>query len=137
MQWSDVTRPPSTRVLRQFAALWLVCFLALAAVRWYGGKQGAATVVMGSAAVLIGVPGLILPAVMRPIYTGWMIAVFPIGWTVARIVLSAVFYVVVTPIGLLFRMLGRDVLHRRRASRSTYWTEKPQARAAADYLRQY
>ena len=137
MQWSDVIKPPSKKVLRQFAGLWLAFFLGLAAVRWFGGKQGTLTQVMAGAAILIGVPGLLMPAFIRPIFTGWMIAAFPIGWTVARVVLAAVFYLVVTPIAFVFRLMGRDVLHRRRATPVSYWTDKRQAGGPADYLRQY
>ena len=137
MQWSDVIKPPSQKTLRQFAGLFLVIFLGWAALRWFGGKQGVVTQVMAGAAILFGVPGLLVPTLIRPIYTGWMIAAFPIGWTVARLVLGIVFFLVVTPIAFVFRLMGRDALHRRRAAPATYWKDKPQASGLSDYLRQY
>ena len=137
MQWSDVIKPPSKKVLRQFAGLWLAFFLGFAAIRWFGGKQGTITQVMAGAAILIGVPGLLMPALIRPIFTGWMIAAFPIGWTVARVVLAIVFFLVVTPIAFVFRLMGRDVLHRRRAAQVSYWKDKRQPGGPTDYLRQY
>jgi hypothetical protein len=65
-----------------------------------------------------------------------MIAAFPIGWTVSRVVLGAVFFLVLTPIGVVFRLTGRDALRVRRTSRTSYWTDKRQAGALSDYLRQ-
>jgi len=61
-------------------------------------------------------------AVRRPFYLAWMYAVYPIGWTVSHVILAAVFYVVLTPIGLMLRALGRDPIARRvEPSRESYW----------------
>ncbi len=73
-------------------------FLGLAAWRWFGGREDAWAVGLGVMAVVVGVIGLAFPPAIRPIYTGWMIAAFPIGWTVSRVVLGVVFFLVVTPI---------------------------------------
>ncbi|MEO7192307.1 MAG: SxtJ family membrane protein [Vicinamibacterales bacterium] len=135
MQWSEVTKAPSQKHLRQFAGLFLVIFLGMAATRWFGGRHDLTARVLAVAAVVVGVTGLAAPSLVRPIYTGWMIAAFPIGWTVSRLVLLAIFFLVVTPIGLAFRLFGRDALHLRRHTPTTYWTAKPQAKTA-DYLRQ-
>jgi hypothetical protein len=136
MQWTDVIKRPPSRVLRQFAGLWLIFFVGLAAWRWFGGRQDSWAVGLASAGVVIGLAGMAVPAIVRPIFTGWMIAAFPIGWTVSRVVLGVVFFLVVTPIAWVFRMTGRDLLGRRRASKSTYWTHKRQPAGMADYLRQ-
>ena len=136
MQWADVVKPPSNRVLRQFAGLWLVFFLGIAASRWWHGQHGLWTVVLAIAAVVVGIAGMAVPAVVRPIFTGWMIAAFPIGWTVSRVVLGFVFFLIVTPIALIFRLMGRDILRRRRPAVSSYWSEKTQSSSSADYLRQ-
>lgn len=136
MQWSDVIKPPSKKVLRQFAGLWIVFFVGMGAWRWFGGKpDGLATALMAIGGV-IGVVGLLAPAVMRPIFTGWMIAAFPIGWTVSRVVLGVVFFLVVTPIAWVFALTGRDVLRRRRQPKQSYWIDKRQPGQMAEYLRQ-
>jgi len=137
MQWSDVTKAPSTKMLRQFAGLSLVVFGGLAAWRFWHGQTGAATIALAVAAGVIGVVGLIWPAAVRPIYTAWMVVAFPIGWTVSHIALGAVFYLVFTLVGVVFRLMGRDSLHLKRMSRASYWTAKTANRAGEDYLRQY
>jgi hypothetical protein len=137
MQWSEVIKPPAPKVLRQFAGLWLVFFLGLAAWRWFGGRQDNWAIGLAVLGLVVGAAGLAVPAIMRPIFTGWMVAVFPIGWTVSRIVLGVVFFLVVTPIAFVFKLMGRDLLHRRRPAADTYWTEKRQPGDAADYLRQF
>ena len=137
MQWSDVTKPPPPRQLRQFAGLFLVVFLALAAWRWFGGRGDAWAVGLAVAAVVAGVPGMLFPVLVRPIYTGWMVAAFPIGWTVSRVVLGAMFFLLFTPVGLAFQLAGRDLLGIKRTRRETYWTPKRRPATAREYFRQF
>lgn len=137
MQWSDVTRAPSRTHLRQFAALCLVIFGSMAAWRWTHGRHDTSTIVLGAAALLVGIPGVIAPMVVRPIYTAWMIAAFPIGWTVSRLILGIIFFLVITPIGMVFRLTGRDAMARTRSSAPTYWGSKQQPGGLAEYLRQF
>jgi hypothetical protein len=136
VQWADVIRPPSERHLRQFAGLFLGVFLAIAAWRWSGAGADTWTVVIGALAVVVGVTGLIVPAAVRPIYTGWMVVAFPIGWTVSRVLLAATFFGVVTPIAAALRASGRDPLRLRRQSQDSYWLAKRQAAGAREYFRQ-
>jgi hypothetical protein len=136
VQWSDAIKPPSTKMLREFAGLWLVFFLAVAALRWYRGHHDQWTLAIAVLAVVVGGTGLLLPRLMRPIYTGWMIVVFPIGWTVSRVVLAGMFFLMITPMAWLFRLTGRDVLQRRRHPRTTYWMTKRRPSSSAEYFRQ-
>jgi hypothetical protein len=66
-----------------------------------------------------------------------MIAAFPIGWTVSRVMLAVLFYGVFTPVAIVFRVIGRDLLGlRHRGSVETYWTVKPGVTDPRDYFRQ-
>lgn len=135
MKWSDATRPPSRRELRQFAVLWLVFFGVAAAWRVVNARVGP---VAGGLFVLSGVLGLIgvvWPGSMRGIYRAWMVAAFPIGWAVSRIVIAGLYFLIFTPIALFFRAIGRDHLALRRHADS-YWRPRNRAKGAADYLRQ-
>src|SRR5262245_52931839 len=118
MKWSDIPFDPPLTTLRQLAGLWLAFFGGLAL--WEGlvrGHSGLAAV-FAAMAVTIGPVGLARPRWIRPIYVGWMILAFPIGWTVSQVMLALMFFGLFTPIGLLFRLLGRDPLHRARRPRA-------------------
>ena len=75
------------KTLRQFAGLCLVVFGGLAAWRmWRQAADGPAIALVAVGAVWRGRPG---PAVVvRPIFTGWMMVAFPIGWAVSRVALG-------------------------------------------------
>ena len=136
MQWSDVTKPPSDKMLRQFAGLCLVVFGSLAAWRWFHGNTTVWTQLLAGFAVVVGVTGLLVPRAVKPIFVGWMIAAFPIGWTVSRIVLAAMFYLIFTPVAVVFRLMGRDPLHLRRGDGRSHWGAKPAPADSETYFRQ-
>lgn len=138
MQWSEVVKPPKPKLLRQFAGLCLVFFLALAGLAVWKGQSTLRAGILAGLGLGIGGVGLVQPNAIRFIYTGWMIAAFPIGWTLSRVLMGFMFYVVFTPVGLVFRLMGRDTLHlRRRAAATTDWSVKPRTTDVKDYFRQF
>ena len=137
MRWSEVTAAPSTKTLRQFAGLCIVVFGLLAGLRLWRGDTGTMTVAIAAVGGTIGVLGLAWPAAIRYVYTGWMIAAFPIGWTVSRIIVTALFYLVFTPFALVFRVIGRDALHLRRGQPRSYWAKGETAESAESYFSQF
>jgi hypothetical protein len=137
MQWSDVVAPPPPKVLRQFAGTFFVLVLGLAGWRAFHGHAGPATAALAAAAIVVGVTGLLRPRAVRPVYTALMIAAFPIGWAVSMGALILVFFVVVTPVALLFRAIGRDELQLHRGDpRSSYWKPTAHPDSVREYLRQ-
>jgi hypothetical protein len=138
MQWSDIQFRPPGKTLRQFAGLWLACFGGLAA--WEGLARGHTTLaaVLAGLALTVGSLGLIRPRLVRPIYVAWMVLAFPIGWTISQLILVLMFYGLFTPISLVFRLIGRDPLHRaRQPGLETYWTPKPTPADPRSYFKQF
>jgi hypothetical protein len=138
MQWADVTKPPSVRTLRQFAGLWLLFFCGLAAWRALQSGLDPRVALMAIVGLGIGTLGLIRPPAVRFVYTAWMCAAFPIGWTMTRLVLGLLFFGLFTPVAIVFRVIGRDPLHRRSSrERQSYWSAKPGSADPGDYFRQF
>jgi hypothetical protein len=138
MKWSDLQLPPTPRVLRQFAAAWLVILLAWAAQQGLARGHRTAALVLGALAVAAGLPGLLAPAAIRWLYVGCMIVAFPVGWVVSQVLLGLLFYGVMTPVALFFRWRGRDPLHRAPpGNRASCWAPKTQPRDVRRYFRQY
>ena len=139
MQWSDVVKPPTAKMLRQFAMLSLLIFGGMAAWQTWNGHTGTGTIVLGSLAAILGGVGLAAPAAIKPVYMAWMVVAFPIGWTVSKVVLAIMLYLVFTPIAFVFRLMGRDALdlRLRRPAGESYWKAKASARSGDEYLRQF
>lgn len=137
MQWSDVTRAQTPKTLRQFGLLALAIFGGMAAWRAFNGRMGPVTVMLGAAGGVLGLLGLVAPRALGPVFTAWMMAAFPIGWVVSRVVLAALYYLVFTPIALLFRVIGRDALRVRRPAAASFWQPKVPPADSAQYFKQF
>jgi hypothetical protein len=66
---------------------------------------------------LVIAAGLLIPAVVFPrslvwVHKGWMAIGHVLGWINTRIILGMIFYVIVTPIGIIRRWLGKDPMGR-------------------------
>jgi hypothetical protein len=66
--------------------------------------------------------GFILPRLLKPLHKLWMTLAVLLGWLMTRIILILLFYLVVTPIGLLARFCGKDFLNKKFDSKvNSYW----------------
>lgn len=134
----EINKNPSRRELNWFGVLFALFFAIVGAVvMWKFGSVRTAQIIWGVAAV-ITVVYYALPPVRRLLYLGWMYAAYPIGWTVSHVLLGVIYYLVMTPIGLVMRLAGRDGLEQRiDRSADTYWTEHRPGGDPARYFRQF
>lgn len=138
MKWSDIQFQPSKMVLRQFAAAWLAFLLAWAAHQWLARGHRNTALVLAALAVIVGGLGLVAPVAIRWVYVGGMMVAFPVGWVVSQLMLVLMFYVVITPLALFFRVRGRDLLHRAPPQGcESYWMTKSLPQDMRRYFRQY
>ena len=139
MKWSDIQFQPPKTVLRQFAGAWLGFLLAGAGHQWLARGHHTAALVLGALAVGVGGLGLVAPATIRRLYIGCMIVAFPVGWVVSQVMLAVMYFCVITPVALFFRLRGRDLLHRAAPppELTSFWTAKSLPEDVRRYLRQY
>ncbi len=115
----------SPRQIRKFGLLFGVIGLLLAAYLAYKGSELWPWIL--AAAFFFSGAGLAFTGVLRPIYWAWMKFAFALGWINARILLTIFFYCVLTPIGLIIRAVGRDLLERKIDQESeSYWIRREQ-----------
>jgi hypothetical protein len=73
---------------------------------------------------LLWLPALVMPGLLRPVYTTWMKIGHAIGWVNTRIILGVLFYLLVLPMGLVMRLFGKDPMAREKnKSASSYRIE--------------
>ena len=135
----EINFQPSKRELRQFAGIWFPAMFAV--IGFFVHKATGAWTIPGilwGIAAVISVVGFCVPAFMRPIFVGWMVAAFPIGWTISHVMMAAIYYLVVTPLGLVMRVAGYDPMHRKfDTSAATYWIPRTQSNDAKRYFQQF
>jgi hypothetical protein len=109
------------RVERNFGLLVGGVFAGLGLWWLYRGKFGAVApgfLALGSALVVLGA---IYPKALVPVNRAWMALAEMLGFIMTRVILAIVFFLVVTPIGLVKRLRGWDPLRLRAASSESYW----------------
>lgn len=67
--------------------------------------------------------GFIAPIILKPFYLVWMTLAVLLGFVSTRVILTVLFYLIITPIGLVSKMFGKDPMERKidKTSKS-YWT---------------
>ena len=76
---------------------------------------------------LVSVAGLLIlmltfyPLGLRHIYLVWVKIAHFIGWVNTQIILTLLYYLVFTPMGVVMRIFGRDSMQRKLKSTGTYW----------------
>ena len=65
---------------------------------------------------------IVIPVVLKPVYWVWLIFGIILGWFMTRVILSLLFYIIITPIGLTLRLFGKQFLELRwDKSKESYW----------------
>ena len=123
--------------LREFGLTIGIILVILGALALWRGK-GASVYFLAAGVGLITL-GLLLPGPLKPLQKTWMGFSVVIGFFVSRIILFILFYAVITPIGLITRLLGKDILDQKIDGRSaSYWREKePAVKDKKSYENQY
>jgi Saxitoxin biosynthesis operon protein SxtJ len=137
VHWSDIPWQPSTRTLRQFGVLFFAFFSALAAAAAAQGRGEIAGCFLG-AAMVGGILAFARPSALRFLFVSLIVATFPIGWVVSHLLLALVYFGLFTPLGLVLRWMGRDMLGCKPCTvHASYWEARPPLPAAKRYLDPY
>jgi len=74
----------------------------------------------------------------RAIFVVLMIVALPIGFVLSHVLMAAIYYLVMTPIGLVFKLIGRDAMGRKPDPKMrSYWHDRGPARSPASYFKLY
>ena len=126
----------SPRALRRFGFTVGFVFLLLGCVLLWR-HRGAGWPLVSIGAVLVLAAGL-APLALKWVHGPWMIAALALGWIVTRILLTIVFFLVVTPIGLLQRLFGKRAIEVAfEPEAASYWQPRTAHPRPDDYEKQY
>jgi hypothetical protein len=120
---------------RKFAFTVGAAFLVLAAIMWW---RGHATVlaVTGSIGTVLVLAGVLIPGRLSRVYHGWMAFGLALSKITTPILMSLIFFLVLTPMGLLRRAIKGHTLTPQRSAAS-FWHTRPPAERRGDLKRQF
>ena len=127
---------PDNKTLRSFGLLVGGVFGVIGMLPLVFRREPPRLWALGLMAALVGL-GLVAPALLRQPYRGWMVLGHALGWINTRILLSLVFYLVVTPMGFVMRLLGKDPMRRRFDANAASYRIGRETRPGAHMRRQF
>ena len=109
--------------LKSFGVTIGIILLLIAGFLFYKDKESF-QIFLYIAGAFIGF-GSIIPIILKPIYIVWMVFAVILGWFMTRVILSLLFYVIITPIGVVLRIFGKDFLEIKKQSvQGSYWNQR-------------
>jgi len=136
---TEIQWHPTAKQLRVFGVGGLLASIAAALVLHFA--WGTATLwpmLVLAAGTAICLCSLVSPRLARVLYIGLTLAAMPIGFVVSFILLAAFYFLLLTPVALVFRLIGRDVLYRRfDAAAESYWVPHKPSEDMERYFHQF
>lgn len=143
----EINLNPDARTLRQFGWIALAGFGFVAAIAWYeklifafglGAARQTVAGVFACLALYSAFFSLVWPKANRPVYVALTIVSYPIGFVLSHLIMGSLFFLLITPVGLFFRLIGRDSLERKwDPAAQSYWHDCPAPRPKESYFKQF
>jgi hypothetical protein len=109
--------------LRKFGLTMGVAFAVFGGLFLWRGHMVAPYLFMLAAAFLLLAP--LAPKALRPVQTVWMTLATVLGWVMTRVLLSLVFFIGITPLAFLARVVGKRFLDLKfEPDRESYWEKR-------------
>lgn len=110
---------------RRFGALFIVVFF-LAGLYGHFVKDWGSSVVMGlfAASAVVAILTILAPKALAPFNKAWFQLGLLMGRIVSPIVLGLIFFVLLTPVGVIGRLLGRDELRLKDKPVTSWWIDR-------------
>ena len=134
---------PSPKELRQFGAIFGSGFLLIGLVKYFwiwnwlferNEKLGLIFILIGIVGGAIGLTGTKLAL---PLYWVWMGVAFVLGNIMSRVVITLIYYGLITPMSFVARLLGRDKLQLKKRAVQSYWQDISLPHEPEKYKRQF
>jgi hypothetical protein len=130
---------PSRRQLRVFGVSGLLASIVAGVVlHWIWGAAFVWSLVILAAGTALFLCSLISLRATRALYLGLTVPMLPIGYFVSFLLLAGFYFLVITPVALVFRLIGRDPLRRRfEPTTESYWVPHKPSEETERYLHQF
>jgi hypothetical protein len=139
MSLVEIKWHPNRKELRDFGKIALIASailcLLLYVFKGIGIKWSAVILALGIAIFLISLFSIKLT---KLIYLGLILITFPIGWAISFILMAIFYFLLITPLGLVFRLMGKDLLNQKFDSNAkSYWVVRKPPENIDRYFHQF
>lgn len=111
------------QTVRKFGIIFSVILLAIAGWLWY--KSNPLWIWFGGGAAVMALLAVLGTVVLIPLYKGMTVFAIIIGYFVSKLIITVMFILFFIPIGLIMRLLGKDLLDKKiNKNAASYWLKK-------------
>ncbi len=146
-QMIEMNWKPDAKTLRNFGFIAVLGFGFVATIAHYewlifamglgAAKPYVVNTFIGLAAYS-GIMGLVFPKAVQPVYVGLAVLTYPIGFVLSYLIMGFLYFLIITPTGLVMRLVGHDPLDRKwDPEAETYWHDSRPPRPSEHYFRQF
>ena len=120
---------PNPRELRTFGAVFMGGFVIIGLVKyfwpfeWIFTKNETFGIWMIGIGIVVGAVGLTGTRLALPFYSVWLGIAYVMGNIISRVIITAIYFLVFTPMRLLSNVIGRDPLQLKRRNTDSYWLD--------------
>ena len=122
-EYNEINTNPTASDLRKYGFVMTVGFAVIAAVSMWQDK--AWYIYLWYASGAFCAVGIIAPKLLKYVYIGWMALAMTIGFFVSKIILSFLFYFIITGIHFAAFVFRKKLLWHAPKGPDTYWIAKP------------
>ena len=120
---------------RKFGVPVGLAFMGLAGVFWWHDRHSLAVAATSIGSLLV-VAGLLIPTRLGPVYRAWMAMAHAISKITVPLFMGIVYFIVITPIGILRRVIGQNPVEHV-PEEGSYWKDRPEGARKGDLERQF
>jgi hypothetical protein len=142
--FKEVNWHPGLAQKREFAISLVIGFPCLAILLCLARRVVSGAWAVGPALWLggfglgVGLLLLAMPAMTKPFYVTWYFLACCIGFVISNILATTFYFLILTPIGLLLKSIGRAPLRKGPDNTvASYWEEAEQVTDARRYFSQF
>ena len=113
---------------RRFGLTLGSALLAFAMFAWWRGRPNSA-VLLGSIGLVLAIAGILIPTRLEPVERAWMTLARAISFVTTPIVMAVLYFGIITPVGLLRRLVADNpIVHRQ--TNNGYWKTRARRRSS-------
>lgn len=127
MSFVKLNWKPTPRELRSFGAIFLGGFVAIGLIKYFWPVERVFTqnktvgLWLIGIGIVVGAIGLTGTTLAMPFYWAWLGIAWLLGNIMSRVIVTALYYLLFTPMRLLNNLVGRDKLQLKKPEADSYW----------------
>jgi len=115
----------SVKNLKKFGIFVGGIFALIVVLMWFYDYPQTLQIILSGFSVYLLISALLYPNLLKYVYKFWMSFALVIGGLISRLILIALFFLVITPIGIILKLSGKKMLDiKQNEEKKTYWITK-------------